>query len=125
RASLSSLSVNISSMVKATILMAEDAPEFRRIYKDRLAVEGYHILEAADGEEALNLLHQHPVNLVMTDINMPHKDGFALLDAMKSDPSLKKVPVVVMSVFGEGEYTERAYQKGAADYLIKGMKTPN
>ncbi len=112
-------------MNKGLILFVEDKDEFRKIYGDRLRFEGYDVAEAADGEEALHFLKSKPVNLVITDINMPKMDGYQLIKEIKTDDALKSIPILVMSVFDGGEHLKKALDLGAADYLVKGMHTPN
>ncbi len=61
-------------------------------------------LDAADGDQALKVLAENSVDLIITDINMPHKDGYELITAVKADEKLKHIPIVVMSVFDQGAY---------------------
>lgn len=112
-------------MTKGTILIVEDKHEFRKIYGDRLRFGGYDVLEAGDGNEALDVVRSKKIDLIMTDINMPNKDGYALLSDLKADSKLKDIPVIVMSVFDQGEHLEKAKSLGAIDYLVKGRTTPN
>lgn len=112
-------------MSKPVILIVEDKDEFRKIYGDRLRFGGYDVLDARDGNEALTILRSQPIAVVMTDINMPNKDGFELIADMKADPVLKTIPILVMSVFDRGDHLEKAISLGADAYLVKGMHTPN
>lgn len=112
-------------MYKGTILIVEDKDEFRKIYGDRLRFAKYEVLDAGNGDEALNLLRKEKIDLVITDINMPKKDGYELIQEMKTDDSLKHIPVIVMSVYDQGDHIKKALMLGAADYLVKGMYTPN
>lgn len=112
-------------MNKGTILIVEDKDEFRKIYGDRLRFAKYNVVDAVNGDEALKILRSEAVDLVITDINMPKKDGYELIQEMKTDDSLKQIPVIVMSVFDQGDHINKALKLGAADYLVKGMFTPN
>ncbi len=112
-------------MHKATILIAEDKDEFRTIYGDRLRFGGYDVLDASDGNQALEVLRANKVDLIITDINMPHKDGYELIKEVKADEKLKSIPIIVMSVFDQGDHLKKAIELGAVDYLVKGGVTPN
>lgn len=108
-----------------TILIVEDKDEFRKIYGDRLRFGGYEVLDASDGNEALKVLEEKKVDLVITDLNMPNKDGYELIKDIRAGEKTKSIPVVVMSVFDQAEHLKQATDLGADDYLVKGMTTPN
>ena len=112
-------------MAKGTILIVEDKDEFRKIYGDRLRFAGYDVLDAKDGIEALEVLKNKKADVVITDINMPKKDGYELLADLKADANLKSIPVIVMSVFDQGDHLKKAVDLGAASYFVKGTITPN
>lgn len=112
-------------MLKGTILIVEDKNEFRKIYGDRLRYDGYEVLDAPDGEAGLAVLNSRKVDLVVTDINMPKKDGFEVIKEMQQDEKLKRIPIFVMSVFDGGDYVTKSLSLGAVDYLVKGTHTPN
>jgi CheY-like chemotaxis protein len=115
----------MSKVMKGTILIVEDKHEFREIYGDRLRFGGYHVLDAGDGVEALEILKKNKVDLIMTDINMPNKDGFELIKDVRADLTNQAIPIIVMSVFDRGEHVEKANALGANEYLVKGRVTPN
>ncbi len=112
-------------MNKGTILISEDQAEFRKIYGDRLRFSGYTVLDAEDGNEALEQLNSQQVDLIMTDLNMPNKDGFDLISDVRANEKTKQIPIIVMSVFDQPEHLERALKLGANDYLVKGRYSPN
>lgn len=112
-------------MYKATILMAEDKNEFITIYGDRLRFAHFNVLTANNGEEALTVLRDKPVDILITDINMPKKDGYELIKDVRADEKLKHIPIIVMSVYDQGDHIKKALDLGADDYLVKGMVTPN
>lgn len=112
-------------MTKGTVLIVEDKDEFRKIYGDRLRFSGYDVLDAADGNQALEVLRSKRVDIVVTDINMPHKDGYELIADVKKDEKLKQIPIVVMSVFDQSEHLKKALELGATSYFVKGSITPN
>ncbi len=110
---------------KGTVLIIEDNQGFRKIYGDRLNYEGFVILEANDGEEGIKMLQTQPVDLVITDLNMPKMDGYAVIEAIRKDETFKTLPILVMSVFDTPEHFNRARELGANGYIVKGTQTPN
>lgn len=82
------------------IIIADDSATARLIVKRCLEIAGLsgaNFLEAADGVEALNLAKEQPVDLLVTDLNMPNMDGRALLKRVKASPKLHDLPVIVIS----------------------------
>lgn len=101
------------------ILVAEDDKFLLKIYQTKLAKEGYEIVSATDGEEAVQSIKIEKPNLVILDLVMPKKNGFEVLEEIKADPELKDIPVIVLSNLGQESDVERVMQAGAVDYLIK------
>ncbi len=117
--------VNQNKVWKGVILLADDKKEFRDIYGDRLRFAGYDVLEAEDGAQALKILGEKKPDLIISDINMPKMDGYDLITAIKINDTIKNTPIIVMSVFDQSEHFKKAMELGAADYLVKGVTTPN
>jgi len=100
-----------------TVLIVEDDPATRRLYKFLLNNGGYVVIEADDGLVALELLAQHHCDLVITDLNMPRMDGIALIKAIRRDyPALY---VILVTAFGTPDVEKQALRIGANDYLTK------
>jgi two-component system chemotaxis sensor kinase CheA len=74
---------------------------------------------AVDGLEALNRLRSERVDLVISDIEMPRLDGFGLLAALKNDPGLKSIPVILVSSLEKQEHQEKGLALGAYAYVVK------
>lgn len=110
---------------KGTLLLIDDNQGFRRIYKDRLENDGYSVEEAENGQEGLDRLKKGGIDLVICDIVMPVMDGHQVLKSMMQDPTLKGIPVIVLSVMGGEEEVKKGLGEGAADYLVKGIYSPN
>ncbi|MDP2233861.1 MAG: response regulator, partial [Actinomycetota bacterium] len=87
-------------MSKLTILVVEDTELLRRIYSDKLTQDGYDVLAAGDGFEALNLLRSNKVDLVLLDLIMPRMSGIEALEAIKADPRTREIPVIILSNLG-------------------------
>lgn len=101
------------------ILVAEDDRILANTYKIKLTLEEFDVKIATDGQEALEILTSFTPDIIVLDLVMPKKDGFAVLEEIKKDPKLKSIPVIVASNLGQHEDLERAKALGAADYLIK------
>jgi len=101
------------------ILVAEDDKAYANVYKTRLAREGFEVEVADDGEKALRAMRERKPDLVVLDLVMPVKDGFAVLKEMKSDPALKNVNVVVASNLSQDLDLKKAKELGAIDYFVK------
>lgn len=99
------------------LLVVDDEPVVRRLIRKLLQQAGYGVIEAADGDDALELIRrEHPV-LVLLDIHMPRLDGIATLDAiLEIDP---KVGVIMVTGDGQETRAKMAMDRGACDYLAK------
>ncbi|MGH2704500.1 MAG: response regulator [Actinomycetota bacterium] len=84
-------------MPHTTILLVEDDPSVRELIKVLLEVEGYEIVEAADGQEALRRAAEERPSLMILDLMMPDVDGETVIGALKSEPTLASVPVIVVT----------------------------
>lgn len=94
------------------------------MYATKFAKEGYDLVQAFDGEEGLaKAKTEHPA-VILLDIIMPKLDGFAVLKALKDDPNLKPVPVILLTNLGQDEDIKKGKELGAADYFIKANHTP-
>jgi signal transduction histidine kinase len=100
------------------ILLADDNADMRD-YVTRLLRERWEVEAVADGAAALARARQAPPDLVLTDIMMPGMDGFALLQALRADPSTRAIPVIFLSARAGEESSIEGLSAGADDYLIK------
>lgn len=104
----------------ARILVVDDVEDNRFTLLRRLRREGYNrLLEAADGEAALDSMLRNGCDLVLLDIMMPGIDGVGVLERMKRDPELEHIPVIMISAVSELESVVRCVELGAEDYLQK------
>jgi PAS domain S-box-containing protein len=106
---------------KKRLVVADDNADMR-YYFSRLLSAGYDIISVADGKSALEAIKKQAPDLVISDIMMPGMDGFELLDAIKSDPERKSIPVILVSARAGEEAVNEALQKGADAYLVKPFK---
>jgi len=107
----------------AKIMLVEDDKNLSSIYKDRLLAEGYEIVEAHDGEEALALAVKEKPSLIISDVMMPKISGFDMLDILRSTPETKNTKVIMMTALSQSEDQQRATQLGADKYLVKSQVT--
>ena len=103
----------------SSILVIEDEAEVQNFISRVLELEGYHVLQAMDGEAGLTLVKEGQVTLVILDLRLPGCDGWAILSEMKSEPSLSRIPVIVLTASAAMPQREKALSMGAADYLVK------
>jgi CheY-like chemotaxis protein len=107
----------------AKIMLVEDDNNLREIYEARLLAEGYDIVTARDGEEALAVAVKERPDLVISDVMMPKISGFDMLDILRSTPETKNVKVIMMTALSQAEDKERASKLGADRYLVKSQVT--
>ena len=101
------------------ILVAEDDRFLRKAAEMALKRQGYTVLTAADGEEALRAARTELPDLILLDLIMPKVNGFDVLQALKKEAPTAKIPVIVMSNLGQDRDVQQAMDAGAAAYFIK------
>lgn len=110
---------------KPLILLAEDDVTLSNMFYTYLTEEGFDVVKATDGEEALNLISETKPSIILLDLMMPKVSGYDVLAAVKKDAVLSKIPVLVFSNLGQQEDVKKAQELGAQDYLIKAELTPD
>jgi two-component system, chemotaxis family, chemotaxis protein CheY len=110
----------VSDPTPMKFLIVDDFSTMRRIVRGLLKEMGcLHTAEAEDGVAALAMLRASHFDFVVSDINMPNMDGFALLKAIKADESLRHLPVLMVTAEARKEDIVQAAQNGAAGYIVK------
>lgn len=107
----------------AKIMLVEDDNNLREIYEARLLAEGYDIVSAKDGEDALALAVKEKPDLIISDVMMPKISGFDMLDILRSTPETKNTKVIMMTALSQAEDKGRADSLGADRYLVKSQVT--
>jgi signal transduction histidine kinase len=103
-----------------TILCIEDEPDIRESICEELVDAGFKVIEAANGQEGLEAIQKHKLDLVLCDINMPVMDGSALLECLRENfPELAEVPFVFLSANADRNFVIAGKELGADDYLTK------
>ncbi len=100
-------------------MLVEDEKPLREIYSIRLAAEGYNIVSAGDGEEALALAVQEKPDLIISDVMMPKISGFDMLDILRSQPETAQIKVIMMTALSSDDQRARGENLGADRYLVK------
>lgn len=104
-------------------MLVEDDNNLREIYGERLIAEGYEIVSAKDGEEALAMAVKEKPDLIISDVMMPKISGFDMLDILRQTPETKNTKVIMMTALSQAEDKERANSLGADKYLVKSQVT--
>lgn len=104
---------------KKFVLVVEDDPFYANVYKTKLKKEGIDAEVVVNGDAAMAVIKKRKPALILSDLIMPGKDGFALLKEIKADPKLADVKIIVLSNLSQEEDMRRTKELGAAEYLIK------
>ncbi|MGG6311088.1 response regulator transcription factor [Paenibacillus macerans] len=104
-----------------TILLVEDKPLLREIIKDYMLSEGYGVLEAGDGKQALALFGQHEVHLIILDIMLPELDGWSVCQRIRK---ASNVPIIMLTARSDEDDTLLGFELGADDYVVKPCSPP-
>lgn len=107
---------------KKKIILIEDEAVLVDVLQKKLIGEGFDVVVARDGQEGINKLgelREDRPDLILLDIIMPKKDGFAVLEFIKSDKKLSKIPVIIISNSGQPVEISRAKELGVQDWLVK------
>lgn len=103
----------------AKLLLVEDDKSLREIYGVRLLAEGYDIVSAGDGEEALAMAIKEKPQLIISDVMMPKISGFDMLDILRSTTETRDIKVIMMTALSSDDQRARGEQLGADKYLVK------
>lgn len=101
------------------ILLIENDQFIRRIYKNGLERSGFNVITAAEGEEGIKKAREQNPDLILSDLVMPHRNGFETLEQIKKDKQLKDIPIIILSNLGQESDIKKIKDLGAIDYLIK------
>jgi two-component system chemotaxis sensor kinase CheA len=104
---------------RACVMVVDDALTIRELQKSILERAGYRVRTASNGAEAMAMLATEDATLVLTDIEMPQMDGFALIEAMRKHPRLAHVPVIILSSRASEADRRRGLEAGADGYIVK------
>lgn len=100
-------------------MIVDDSATIRRFVMFALRARGLHVVTAEDGQDALEQMAHSPVDLVITDLNMPKMDGFGLVRRIREDREYSTLPVIILSSLSKTEDIDRGMELGANAYLTK------
>lgn len=109
---------------KKKILIVEDDQAISAMYQTKLEAEGYEIIIAGSGGQALEIAKEKQVDLILLDIILPQLDGFSVLKEIKNGQKNKNTPIIMLTNLGTDEDRQKGKELGAADYLVKANLTP-
>jgi len=106
------------------ILLVDDDLTLREMYEERLKAEGFDIIQASNGEEAMKKARDNKPNVILLDIMMPKINGFDVLKELKADSELKDIPVIVLTALIQDVDRVQGKKLGAVDYIVKSETMP-
>ena len=108
---------------KQTILVVDDEQDLLDLIEYNLKKEGFDVLKAEDGEEGIRMTRKHGPDLVLLDIMMPNMDGMKVLEIMRDDERLKRIPIIFLTARGDEKTEVEGLNKGGDDYITKPIST--
>lgn len=117
-------SVPLSEAVRKKVLIVDDNAMNRRMNKSRLVLDGFAVLDAGNGLEAIEIMGKEQIDLVVLDLYMDKLDGFKVLSIMRSKEEWKGIPVIVLSARSTPVEVDKAIAAGATEFLPKMTTTP-
>lgn len=106
------------------ILLVDDDLTLLEMYEDRLKAEGFSIVQAKNGEEALSRAREVKPALIILDIMMPKVNGFDVLKNLRSDPEFKNTPIIILTALIQDVDRIQGKKLGATDYIVKSETMP-
>ena len=106
-------------MPNYTVLITEDNPKNRKVFKDILHVHGYKSIEAVDGEEGYKMAKENKPDLILMDVQLPGTDGYEITRRLKSEDDTKDIPIIIVTSFAMAGEENEARAAGCNDYISK------
>lgn len=106
-------------MTAKKILVADDNKHIRMLVQATLKVSDYEVIEAEDGEAAVEMAVEHEPDLILLDVMMPKMDGFDVLKLLRKRPETKDCPIVMLTTLSEESEQIKGWDGGANDYVVK------
>ena len=105
-------------MARKRILIVDDS-QFVRNYHAQILAPGFDVITAVDGMDGLEKLYSHACDLILTDINMGHMDGYEFIRCVRAEPKYEDLPIIVISTEAEPSDRMRGFEAGANLYIVK------
>lgn len=109
---------------RKVVLIVEDDPVLLKMYTEKFTFEGFGVLNAKDGQEALNVALKEKVDIILLDIMLPIMSGTDFLEKLRQSAKGKNLPVVALTNLAEEGEKQRALKLGVKEYIVKAMQTP-
>jgi DNA-binding response OmpR family regulator len=103
----------------AMVLLVDDEDQLRRVMRDLLQRQGYTVVEARDGAQALDEVDRHAPDIMILDLNLPGVDGYSVLSQLRSRQATRQLPIIVLTAKGDEDNEVRVLELGADDFLTK------
>jgi two-component system chemotaxis response regulator CheY len=107
-----------------TILFVEDSASVRQVMKSTLTREGYDVILACDGKDALTKLDGSKIHLIISDVNMPNMDGLTFVKAAKQLPAYKFTPIIMLTTESQKEKVQEGKAAGVKAWIVKPFQPP-
>jgi two-component system, chemotaxis family, chemotaxis protein CheY len=104
------------------IMTVDDSASVRQMVTFTLQDAGYEVIPAVDGKDALSKLNGSPINMVITDLNMPNLDGIGLIRELRANSKYKFIPIVMLTTESQGEKKQEGKEAGATGWIVKPFK---
>lgn len=105
--------------MRPLILSVDDSSSMRQLVRASLEREGYAVVEAEDGLQALEMLDRHPIKLLITDLNMPNLDGLNLIRQVRTKAPLKFLPILMLTTEERRHQQAAGKEAGASGWIVK------
>jgi two-component system chemotaxis response regulator CheY len=105
--------------MKKTVLIVDDSEFVRNYHAYILQQAGFDVVTAVDGSDGLEKLYAHACDLILTDVNMAHMDGYEFIRRARAEPKYQDLPIVIVTTESEGRDKQKGFQAGANLYLVK------
>lgn len=102
-----------------SILAVDDSPSMRKMVSFTLTGAGYNVVEAVDGQDALEKAESHDIDLVLADQNMPRLDGIGLTRKLREHPKFKTIPILILTTESSDQMKQAGRSAGATGWLVK------
>lgn len=105
------------------VMTVDDSATVRQVLKMVLTEAGYHVVEAHDGQDALEKLSMHPVDMLVTDLNMPRVDGIDLIRSVRRQPGYRFMPIIMLTSESQPELKQAGKAAGASGWVTKPFRS--
>lgn len=108
-----------------TVLVVDDSPTIIKFVSFSLKNRGFNVITATDGMDAIEKIsaHEAPIDLIITDLNMPNVDGYELISTLRRNNRYQDTPIIILSSENGEEDKRRGMEVGATSYLVKPFKS--